>query len=262
MLFEVVDRNLREAMKFFCRANEAGEARQMPGVLLISSGINYGVFNSALITEPVPDAAEFEQRLLTAKVFFGARGFRWSLWTCEDLLDRAVRRKAKGICDRFGLRMLTEPPGMFAERLSAPNRERPEITVRAVKDAETRTAFCKIAASTFELPLAIATQIYTQPGVWESTFHGFVGYVGTTPVTSVATVVNDGIAGVYSVATLPEFRCRGYAEVVMRYALGEARRTFGVEATVLQATRSGMRLYQKLGYRTVTRYNVYLRDQA
>ncbi|MCX6624945.1 MAG: GNAT family N-acetyltransferase [Acidobacteria bacterium] len=257
-----MERNLREAMRFFCRANESGEARQMPGVLLISSGIDYGVFNSALITEPVPDLPALEQRLLTAQVFFRARGFRWSLWACDDLLDRSVRRKAKSVCERYGLRLLTEPPGMFAERLLPPARPAPAITVRPVNDIETRFAFCRIAASTFELPFAIATEIYTQPGVWESTFHGYLGYAGGTPVSTVATVVDNGIAGVYSVATLPEFRCRGYAETVMRHALNEARREFGVEATVLQSTRSGIRLYQSMGYRTVTRFGVYLGDRA
>lgn len=262
MLFEAVDRNLREAMKFFCRANEAGEARQMPGVLLISSGINYGVFNSALITDPVPDTASFEQRLLAARVFFGARGLRWSLWACEDLLARGVRRKQANLCERYRLQPLTEPPGMFAEALAPPGDDRPRIEIRAVKDAVTRMAFCQIAAATFELPLSIAKEIYTQPGGWKSTFHGFVGYVGETPVTTVATVVDDGIAGIYSVATLPEYRGRGYAEAAIRHALDEARRQFGVEATTLQSTRLAVRLYQRLGYRTVTRFHVYLATEA
>lgn len=262
MLFEAVDRNLREAMKFFHRANEAGEVRQLPGILLISSGINYGVFNSALITEPVPDVASFEQRLLAAQVFFGARGLRWSLWACEDLLARPVRRREENICARFGLRQLTEPPGMFAEALTAPDRNGPEIEIRAVKDAATRMAFCQIAATTFDLPLPIAAEVYTQPGVWESTFHGFVGYVGETAVTTAATVVDGGIAGVYSVATLAGWRRRGYAEAAVRHALDEAQREFGVQATVLQSTRFGVRLYQRMGYRTVTRFHVYLREQG
>ena len=261
MLFEVVDRNLREAMKFFCRANALGEARQMPGVLLVSSGINYGVFNSALITEPVESVAELEQRLLTAQVFFSARGFRWSLWVCEDMLAGPVRRKARSICERYGLRLLTEPPGMFAERIRPSVRPAPELTVKPVRDAETRAAFCQIASETFELPLGVAQEIYTQPAVWESTFRGYVGYAGATAVTTAATVVENGVAGVYSVATLGGYRCRGFAECVMRYALGEAHREFGVEATVLQATRQGVRLYQEMGYRTVTRFGIYLGER-
>jgi ribosomal protein S18 acetylase RimI-like enzyme len=262
MLFELVDRNLREAMKFFSRANEGGEVRHMPGIVLISSGINYGVFNSALITEPVYDAAGFEQRLLAARVFFDARGVRWSFWACDDLLESGVRRKAKAICARYRLRLLTEPPGMFAERLRPPKRPGPEMAIRAVANAETRAAFCNVASATFELPMEVASQVYTEPRAWESSFHGYVAYVGGLAVATAASVVDSGIAGIYSVGTLPEFRGRGIASALVRRALLDARELFGVEATVLQATKGGFHLYQELGYRTVTRFSVYLSDAA
>jgi hypothetical protein len=36
-----------------------------------------------------------------------------------------------------------------------------------------------------------------------------------------------------------------------------ARRATGCEGTILQATEHGLRLYESMGYRTVTTVNVY-----
>jgi ribosomal protein S18 acetylase RimI-like enzyme len=56
------------------------------------------------------------------------------------------------------------------------------------------------------------------------------------------------------------FQGRGCAETMMRHALSWARDTAGVEATVLQSTAQGLRLYKRLGYRAVTQFGVYLKE--
>ena len=59
-----------------------------------------------------------------------------------------------------------------------------------------------------------------------------------------------------SVATLPAFRRLGYAEAIMRQVIEEA----AAAGTVLQSTRSGLSLYERMGYRMVTNFNVYIAD--
>jgi len=67
----------------------------------------------------------------------------------------------------------------------------------------------------------------------------------------------DGLIYVALVATLPEYRRRGYAEAVMRKALGEASRAHGVERTVLHASDMGFPVYRDMGYRTVRKFDLY-----
>jgi hypothetical protein len=43
----------------------------------------------------------------------------------------------------------------------------------------------------------------------------------------------------------------------MRFALADARREHGIERSVLQSTPAGYRLYERMGYRTVTSVSVY-----
>jgi predicted acetyltransferase len=43
----------------------------------------------------------------------------------------------------------------------------------------------------------------------------------------------------------------------MRHALEETRREYGIERSILQSTPAGYRLYERMGYRTVTSVAVY-----
>jgi ribosomal protein S18 acetylase RimI-like enzyme len=69
--------------------------------------------------------------------------------------------------------------------------------------------------------------------------------------------MGGGAVGVYNVATLPDQQRRGYGEAVMRYAVAQAQKEHGVEQSILQSTPAGLQLYQRMGYRTITRVAVY-----
>jgi len=92
--------------------------------------------------------------------------------------------------------------------------------------------------------------------VWKR-FAAYVGYVNGEPVATAATLLGGGAVGVYNVATLPDHRRHGYGEAVMRHALEQARREHGIECSTLQSTPAGYGIYQRMGYRTVTKVAVY-----
>jgi ribosomal protein S18 acetylase RimI-like enzyme len=56
---------------------------------------------------------------------------------------------------------------------------------------------------------------------------------------------------------MPDHQRRGYGEAVMRHALAEAQREHGMERSILQSTPAGYRLYERMGYRKITRVSVY-----
>jgi len=92
--------------------------------------------------------------------------------------------------------------------------------------------------------------------VWDR-FIAWVGYADEEPVSTTATVIGAGAVGVYNVATMPERQMRGYGETVMRHAVADAQRRHGINQTILQSTPAGHRLYQRMGFRTVTNVAVY-----
>ncbi len=254
-----VDGNLRAAMRLFARATARGEARDLPGVTMVSSGVDYSVFNSAMLSSPVtgPDC-ELDRRVAIAFVHFSMRRIGWSFWLCEELLDDAVRRRADAILAGRRLHRMSTAPGMLAESLAPPVRPLPELYYQRVEDGQTRYDFCHVTSVGFHLPFAVSQAIYGSEGLWSGGYQGWVGYSSGHPVATAATVVTEGVIGLYSVATLPEYRHRGFGEAIARRVLAEARAGCAFDRYVLQSTVAGYRLYERMGYRTVANFTIYV----
>jgi GNAT superfamily N-acetyltransferase len=256
--FLTVEQNLRTAMRFFGGATSAGEIVSLPGVVVIYSGLDYGVFNIALLDRPVTHPAALETLVAETSRYFKARKTRWSFWICEDLLELPARRRARQLLGEFGLRAISHPPGMIATGLQPPVRRLPDIDVQPVAGRSLRCAFAEITALSFDIPFDIAEAVYTQERAWRGEYQGYVGLVNGAPASIVAIVVDAGAIGVYSLATDPSFRRRGYAEAVMRQAVRDAQARTGIDKIVLQSTEIGYPLYRRMGFHDATRFSVYL----
>jgi len=157
-----------------------------------------------------------------------------------------------------GMRMISNPPGMFADALLPPAHRLPEIECCPAGDARTREAFAHITAVNFDIPLTVARAVYDPERAWAGAYRGFVGFVKGRPVSIVATVAAANVLGVYSLSTLPEFRRRGYGEALLREALNRECARTGLRQLALQSTDAGYSLYRRIGFRDVTRFSVWL----
>jgi ribosomal protein S18 acetylase RimI-like enzyme len=254
--FENVADNLRESFRAIAASRAAGEVRELRGVSVRAAGVTFQMFNAAFLSEPVETETELSRRIMLASVHFNARGHEWAYWVCEDWLAPKVRRRARQVFERHGLRHSVDLPGMVAERVLPPLKPLPPIEVRRVSAGASRNDFCGIGSVCFHVPIAWFYEVFDSPGVWKD-FAAYVGYVGGVPVSTTAIVFGGSAIGVYNVATLPEHQRRGYGEAVMRCALEEARREHGIERTLLQSTAAGYHLYERMGFKTVTQIAVY-----
>ena len=156
-VFLTIDENLRAAMKFFGNATGSGEIEELDGAVAMFSGLDYGVFNIALLTRPITN--DLETRLAAIARFFRERTMRWSVWMCEDMLDPASRRRERQTLANFGMRAISNPPGMIAERLLPPARPLPAIECVPVSDAKTRKAFTELTSISFDIPYMVAVRM-------------------------------------------------------------------------------------------------------
>ncbi len=255
--YQIVDQNLRAAMRFFGEASGSGEICPLNGSVAMFSGLDYGVFNIALLTEPAIDG-QLESRLRDISRYFRERTLRWSFWLCEDLVGSARLREARHLLADFGMRSISNPPGMLAPAFLPPARPLPRIEMRAVADASTRGAFAEITSLCFDIPYLVSRAVYLREQAWQCGYEGFVGYVDGKPVTIVAMVAAAGAIGVYSLATLPSYRRFGYGESLLRLAAGEVSRRTGISKFVLQSTEAGYKIYKRMGFRDVTKFGVFL----
>jgi ribosomal protein S18 acetylase RimI-like enzyme len=257
--FRSVESNLRKAMHFFGMANGAGEVQRSDGLDLIYSGLDYGVFNIALLAQPVPSERDLSNLVAAAGRWYRDRKSRWSFWICEDLLDPSARRHSREIFAEAGLRPISHAPGMVAPALAPPTRPLPRIECRAVADLETRSAFAGLTMSCFDIPGVIARAVYEPERAWQGAYRGYVWIVNGLPVAIVALVRAEGVVGIYSLGTMPGFRHKGYGEALLRAAIEQDKAgASGNEPYVLESTDAGYNLYRRLGFRDVTNFSVYL----
>ncbi|MGE5646879.1 MAG: hypothetical protein ACM336_13920 [Acidobacteriota bacterium] len=252
-VFRAMEENLRVTLANFSRAN-SGEARELAGVAVASSGVEFPMFNSAVLTAPVSTPAELDARIRTAGRFFAARNLPWSFWVCQDWIDAGLRGSVQIVFDRSRLRLVIELPGMAAARIEPPVRRLPALTIRRVSTLDTRADFNHIMSVAFGIPIHVASTIYEAEPTWSGGFTGYVAYFEDLPVSSAATVMTGSTLGVYAVGTLPYCQHRGYAEAAIRHALDQAG---AAACTVLQSSESGFSLYSRMGFKTVTRYAVF-----
>ena len=254
--FTHVADNLRASFRVIAASRAPGEIRELQGVSIASAGVTFQMFNAAFLSGPVDSENELAQRIMLASMHFELRAQEWAYWVCEDWLAPKARRRSRQMFESHGLRHSVDLPGMVAERLAPPQRPLPPIEVRRVRTGVTREAFCGIGSTCFHVPFTWFCEVFAGEAVWDG-FAAWVGFVDGEPVSTTATVFASDAIGVYNVATLPGYQRRGYGEAVMRQAVAEAQREHGVERTLLQSTPAGYAMYQRMGFRTVTRVAVY-----
>lgn len=256
MEFQFVADNLRESFRVIAASRTAGELRELPGVSIASAGATFQMFNTAFLSGPVSSEQELKKRILQPINHFDERGQEWAYWVCEDWIEPPARKRSRRLFEHHGMRLATELPGMIADRILPPVKPLPHVEVRRVRGAATWDAFCAIGSVCFHVPITWFREVFDNDAVWDR-FISFVGYVEDEPVSTTSLVSGAGVIGVYNVATLPGSQRRGYGEAVMRHALAEIRKERGMERVILQSTPAGLRLYERMGFRQVTRVAVY-----
>lgn len=81
-------------------------------------------------------------------------------------------------------------------------------------------------------------------------FRHYSLYVDDKPVSSLTLSFNQNIARIDDVGTLPLHQKKGYATYLIDYALEEAKKA-GVEFCFLEASDSGLSVYQKIGFKSL-----------
>lgn len=204
-----------------------------------------GFMNNATFMKP-PALDQLPFLLDEIDAFFAAGGSGpvdvWSAWPTPDLRMRDWELGG-------------HPPLM----LRSPGGETPpsleELEIRRAQDLESVHAFERVLATSFG-------QLGGQPdapSVWDERVLGlkdvylWVGYVDGEAVATSATCVTRGVNGVQCIATLPDYRGRGYGEA-MTWPATIAQPS---KPAVLLSSDLGRPVYERMGYVALLRYTYW-----
>ena len=230
-----------------------GSVVEEHGLLLVCGRHPCPIFvNSALRTGYMEAREAFER----AAAFFRACGNEYEFWIREgqddDLLAGATQSGMRFSAELRGM-VLHAPPEAAQLPLG--------VEVRRVENLEGFQDFKEIAAQGFrdeapgcyDLVLSIFPDL---PTVLAPDTSAFVVYVDGSPVSTGLTMLKNGIAWIGWIATRQEARGRGYGRLATIAAV-RAGFTSGATLASLEATRMGVPVYLRLGFREVVRYRNY-----
>ena len=152
--------------------------------------------------------------------------------------------------DDVPLMAFTDPSALDASRHAE------GLVIRELQPAEAGR-HASAAAAGFEAPVEFFEQLMTPRMLGAPGVRAYLGEVDGQPVTTALGVTLGAHVGIFNVATPPECRGHGFGAAVTARAV-----TDGLEAGAtwswLQASPSGYRIYERLGFQTRERWHCWI----
>lgn len=248
-LVEVSDRTQFDVWASFAHYSDRVAVRDEGPMLLVRTEVPASFFNVAFVRGPVDDSAAF---VAEAAAFFAERDLPWRLTGRVGVAD-AVGLAALDA----GLRPNPTMEGMTLSPLTAAPPVLPDgVAVEMVADEAALEMNQAVCAAGFGMPIEIARALLPSSMLGAPSIAVFNAYVDGTPAATSILLITDEIAGIYNVATLPEFRRRGLGAAVTAAALAEGAKR-GCTVGALQPSDAGRPVYAKLGFVPSALYLVF-----
>jgi GNAT superfamily N-acetyltransferase len=219
------------------------------GVVTILSGLPFDWFNQVLVET---DSATSDDVLSGVD-----RGRRYGL--------PFVVRLRNGTDDRF-IPVLRDAgftpqdgvptPGMVAhpiDRLGLDAAHVPGLEIRRLSSLAEIDRHSDVATAGFGTHPSVARGITCPDLLERSECSFYLGFVDGVPVVSGLGWTSGATIGVYSIATVPTARRRGYGAAMTARVVIDGQDA-GHHAAALQASEMGRPIYERLGFRTVVQY--------
>jgi len=164
------------------------------------------------------------------------------------------------LASRLELTERHEVPGMAVTQSTFRPFSSPSLEIVRVLDAPGLEVALEVASAGFEIPREMLEELYTSP-MLDHGAHIYVGSSDGSPVTTALFLSTGLSAGVFSVATPPADRGRGYAAAVTSRVVGDAFEA-GADTAWLQSSPMAVGVYSGLGFETVTMYELWTKPSA
>lgn len=155
-----------------------------------------------------------------------------------------------------------EAPGMAIElqNLDESFSSLPDLSIERLHEAETLRTWLRVMTAGSEIPeegLALLLDLVSKHGfTGDPAVHYYLGRLAGKPVATSLLYLGGGVAGIYNVATLTDFRHQGIGSALTLAPLLQAR-AWGYQIGTLQSSPMGINLYRRLGFREYCTFQAY-----
>ena len=156
-----------------------------------------------------------------------------------------------------GLELYEEAPGMAARIADLPEPQLGSSTLEIVRDRAGSDQWADVLRDAFALPPESARQSVQEAHAWPHMHNAGMMYLivrveGEAVATGLVRFAS-GVAGVYGITVRRAFQRRGLGSLATLLTVREGARR-GARVAILQATKEGFPVYEKLGFRTLTSF--------
>jgi GNAT superfamily N-acetyltransferase len=241
-----VDRNFIASFRALGEGVAGALVRTIGRVPVAATMLPLAFFNAAFVAEPLGDAA---RDLEAAVTLLRELAVPFTVHLRSDL-EPATRAAADGL----GLVWTGTLPGMAMRPRPAPDLP-PGLTIRRATTAAELADHRAVAAAAFGMSPDLVARLMPPALLGNPAVRVYVGLENGLPVASSLAFRTDEIVGIYNVATVEAARGRGYGTAMTWAVIADAAP--GVEVAILQASAPGLPVYERMGFRTVVKYEEF-----
>lgn len=223
------------------------------GVVAILSGLPFDWVNQVLIERDDATSADVLASVTRAR----ERGYPFVVRLRDGIDDGFIPALSQAGLDPLAAEVST--PGMVAFPIAPETLERhraPDLDIREVRDAAGLDEHRAVATAGFASDPSVLSgtaclDLLDRPGCVM-----YVGYAHGRPVASGFGWRTGRTIGVYTIATIPSARRRGFGAAMTARVIADGAAA-GCDVAALQASEMGRPIYERLGFRTVVWYSAF-----
>jgi ribosomal protein S18 acetylase RimI-like enzyme len=224
-------------------AGRLGVVKDIRGGVAVAGPIpvSHAYVTTAIPTRPGSSAVEFFDDAVS---FFAGLERTFVLWapmSDPSFAEEAARRNL--VADKA-----PSPAMVISTRTEALS----DLRFHLVDNEQAAAIFGDVCERGYEAP-RMAGLLAHQQGYSAPNTYWYIAFDGEVPVSAACGYLHGETGGIYSVATPGEFRGRGFAAMVTSMVTNHLF-NLGATGVVLQASKLGFGVYERLGFRVYEHY--------
>jgi predicted GNAT family acetyltransferase len=237
-----------EAWRDRVRHLEGHVIDEVDGIVVCLSNLPAPDQQAALVEREPMDTM---RALADAEAIFRANGQSFGILVQRrrhESVDRALRE--------YGTVVMTEPAMAIRVADVSPAVVPAGVEIVPVTDAELLGRLVDVEVRSFGSKRTVAERLLGPGQLALPAVRFYAALLDGRPVAQAYTHTVNGAISVWGVATLPELRGRGIGTAITAFAILDAP---GVEFAWLMATPDGRSMYERMGFRHVSDWDVWVR---